>query len=391
MISIAVLGYGTVGSGVVDVVKNNCAQIKNTLGDDVKVKYVLDIREFENLPELVHDINIILNDPDIKIVCETMGGKKPAFEFTKSALERGISVCTSNKELVDAHGVELSNIARENNCSYLFEASVGGGIPILRALREACGQEKITAVIGILNGTCNYILTKMKSGVDFEDALKEAQEKGFAERNPSADVEGHDTARKIAILASLVSGKRVSYENIVCEGITGITARDFKYAEKLSMSVKLLGLFEPENKFILTAPFLIPSEHALYNINGVFNGILIRGNMVDDLMFYGRGAGKLPTASAVVADVIECARENKNIPNGLSPEILKLGDINNRSCKFFVRVNNKAKALENFNNITEIDCGFDDEFAFITEPMTGFEFDKKISDVGLKNKLRLLS
>ena len=390
MIDVAVLGYGTVGSGVVEVIKSNSEQIKNTLGEEVRVKYILDIREFENVPELVNDINIILNDPDVKIVCETMGGKKPAFEFTRSALEKGKSVCTSNKELVDAHGVELTQIAREHNCSYLFEASVGGGIPILRALREACGQEKIISVMGILNGTCNYILTKMKSGAEFNDVLKEAQAKGFAERNPSADIEGHDTARKIAILGSLVSGCRVSYENIKCEGITNISARDFAYAEKLGMSIKLLGLFENDNKYILTAPFLISSEHALYNVNDVFNGILIRGNMVDNLMFYGRGAGKLPTASAVVADVIECAREQRFINNGLTGAEIKLNNIDDRAFKFFVRVSDKENALKKFSNVQEISCGFNDEFAFITDFITGREFEEKISGLSVKNKLRLL-
>ena len=390
MINVAVFGYGTVGSGVVEVIKNNAEQIKKAAGEEVKVKYILDIREFENVPELVNDINIILNDPEVKIVCETMGGKKPAYDFTRLALEHKKSVCTSNKELVDAHGVELTRIARENNCSYLFEASVGGGIPILRSLREACGQEKIIAIMGILNGTCNYILTKMKSGADFDDVLKEAQAHGFAERNPSADIEGHDTARKIAILASLVSGCRVSYENIKCEGITKISARDFAYAEKLGMSIKLLGLFENDNKYILTAPFLISNEHALYNVNDVFNGILVRGNMVDNLMFYGRGAGKLPTASAVVADVIECAREKKFVDNGLTGAEIKLNDINDRAFKFFVRVSNKEDALKRFSNVQEIAANFNDEFAFITDLMSGREFDEKISGLDVKNSLRLL-
>ena len=205
MINIAILGYGNIGSGVGEVIEKNCAEIKRVLGDTLHVKYFLDIRD---IPGVVNDINVIVNDPDIKVVCETMGGKEPAYTYTHLALERGISVCSSNKELVDAYGTELSAIAREHNCSYLFEASVGGGIPIIRPLRESCAHEKITLIAGILNGTCNYILTNMKAGKDFATALKEAQDKGFAERNPAADVEGHDTARKIAILASLVSGKK---------------------------------------------------------------------------------------------------------------------------------------------------------------------------------------
>ena len=313
MINVAILGLGTVGSGVAEVIEQNQNEIKKALGDNLHVKYILDIRD---IPGVVNDINIIVNDPDIKVICETMGGKEPAYTYTHLALERGISVCTSNKELVDAYGVELSSIAREHHCSYLFEASVGGGIPLLRTIREACGQEKISQIAGILNGTCNYILTNMKAGKDFATALKEAQEKGFAERNPAADVEGHDTARKIAILASLVSGKKFSYEQVECEGITNITPEDFAQAEAKGMSIKLLGVYNAENSSIIVAPFLVRNSHPLYNVNDVFNGVMLHGNMVDNLMFYGRGAGKLPTASAVVSDVIECAKNiGKNINN----------------------------------------------------------------------------
>ncbi len=314
MINIAILGLGTVGGGVAEVVEKNSEEIKRAAGDTVRVKYILDIRD---IPGAVKDINAIVNDPEVKVVCETMGGKEPAYTYTKLALEHGISVCTSNKELVDAHGVELSGIARKHNCSYLFEASVGGGIPILRTLRESCGHENITKIAGILNGTCNYILTNMKNGKDFAEALAEAQAKGFAERNPAADVEGHDTARKIAILASLVSGKKYSYEQVECEGITNITRYDFAYAEERGMSIKLLGVYDANQGSVIVAPHLVPNTSVLYGVNDVFNGILIHGTQVDNLMFYGRGAGKLPTASAIVADVIECIREQgRNIPNG---------------------------------------------------------------------------
>ena len=324
MINIAILGLGTVGGGVAEVIEKNQAEIKKVLGENLHVKYILDIRD---LPGVVKDINTIINDPDIKVICETMGGKEPAYTYTHLALERGISVCTSNKELVDAHGVELSAIAREHKCSYLFEASVGGGIPLLRTIREACGHEKISKIAGILNGTCNYILTNMKAGKDFSDALKEAQEKGFAERNPAADVEGHDTARKIAILASLVSGKKISYEQVECEGITNVTSEDFAQAEAQGMSIKLLGVYDAENNSVIVAPHLVPKESPLYNVNGVFNGVMVCGNMVDNLMFYGRGAGKLPTASAVVSDVIECARNiGKNINNNFAD--LELSNVN---------------------------------------------------------------
>ena len=325
MINIAILGFGTIGSGVAEVVEQNQAEIQKILGgENLHVKYVLDVRD---IPGVVKDIETIINDPDVKIICETMGGKEPAYTYTHLALERGISVCTSNKELVDAHGVELSAIAREHHCSYLFEASVGGGIPLLRTIREACGHEKISKIAGILNGTCNYILTNMKDGKEFDEALKEAQAHGYAEKNPAADVEGHDTARKIAILASLISGKKISYEQVDCEGITNVTAEDFTNAEAYGMSIKLLGVYDSEANTVLVAPHLIPKDNPLYNINGVFNGVLIHGNMVDDLLFYGRGAGKLPTASAVISDVIECAKNiGKNINNGFCD--LEPGNVN---------------------------------------------------------------
>ena len=337
MINIAILGLGTVGGGVAEVIEKNQNEIKKTLGDNLHVKYILDIRD---LPGVVKDINVIVNDPDIKVICETMGGKEPAYTYSHLALEHGISVCTSNKELVDAHGVELSSIAKSHNCSYLFEASVGGGIPVLRTLREACGHEKISYIAGILNGTCNYILTNMKAGKDFDTALKEAQEKGFAERNPAADVEGHDTARKIAILASLVSGKKFSYEQVECTGITKITQEDFAEAEKNKMSIKLLGVYDAQNNSVNVAPYLVPEKHILYGVNDVFNGIFVKGNHVDNLMFYGRGAGKLPTASAVVSDVIECAKNlGRNIDNNfvdLMPAAVGKVPENNSGYKFRV-------------------------------------------------------
>lgn len=329
MINIAILGFGTIGSGVAEVVEKNQNEIQKITGENLHVKYVLDIRD---IPGAVKDIDTIINDPDIKVICETMGGKEPAYTYTHLALERGISVCSSNKELVDAHGVELSAIAREHHCSYLFEASVGGGIPLLRTIREACGHEKISKIAGILNGTCNYILTNMRDGKEFDAALKEAQEKGYAERNPAADIEGHDTARKIAILASLVSGKKISYEQVDCEGITNITAEDFVNAEAYGMSIKLLGVYDAEANTVITAPYLVKNDSPLYNVNGVFNGVMVKGNMVDELMFYGRGAGKCPTASAVVSDVIECVKNlGRNIDNGFAD--LEPGSVNKAPAK----------------------------------------------------------
>ncbi|MCR5347684.1 MAG: homoserine dehydrogenase [Fretibacterium sp.] len=314
--NIAVLGFGTVGSGVVELVDKNQAEVRAAAGGEVYVKYILDIRDFPESPyagRIVRDVDVILNDPDVDVVCETMGGKEHAFTFTKAALEKGKSVCTSNKELVDAHGVELTAAAKAHKCSYLFEASVGGGIPLLRTLREGLKQEKILSVVGILNGTCNYILTRMdRENMDFAVALSQAQANGFAERNPDADVKGYDTARKLAILASLISGKHVGYEQIPCSGITKVDVSALKKARAQGKAIKLLGICrkDPETGELsaVTAPCLVPESNPLYGVNDVFNAVLINGSMVGDVMLYGRGAGKLPTASAVVSDVIECIR-----------------------------------------------------------------------------------
>ena len=242
---IAVMGYGTIGSGVVDVLRINKDKIAERAGEEIEVKYVLDLREFEGDPVqeiLVHDVDTIINDPEVAIVCETMGGERPAYDFTKRALEKGKSVCTSNKELVEKHGAELIKLAKANNCSYLFEASVGGGIPVIRPLCTSLAQEEIESITGILNGTTNYILSKMENeGLAFEDVLKRAQEKGYAEKDPTADIEGHDPCRKIAILTSLALGKQVDYRDIYTEGITKITKTDIEYAKALHASIKLLG------------------------------------------------------------------------------------------------------------------------------------------------------
>ena len=245
MVQVAVLGYGTVGSGVVEVIEKNKAEINKKSGEEINIKYILDLRDFPGDPyedKVVHDVELILNDPEVKIICETMGGLKPAYDFTRRALLSGKSVCTSNKELVAAHGPELIQVAHANQCNYLFEASVGGGIPIIRPLNYSLTAEKIDAITGILNGTTNYILSKMeKEGADFDDVLKEAQEKGYAERNPEADIKGYDACRKIAILSSLMSGKSINYEEIYTEGITEISATDFVYAQALGRTVKLLA------------------------------------------------------------------------------------------------------------------------------------------------------
>ncbi len=312
---VAVMGYGVVGSGVCEVIRVNAESLAKKVGDKVEVKYVLDIRQFdESDPQystITNDFNKILNDPEISVVAEVMGGATFAYDYTKKLLLAGKSVCTSNKELVATHGTELLKIAEENGANYLFEASVGGGIPIIRPLYSCLAANEITKITGILNGTTNYILTKMfNEGMDFETVLKEAQAKGYAEKDPTADVEGIDACRKIAILSSLVFGKFVDSNKIKTIGISNIDSDDVKYAEKLNSVIKLIGQAEKidDKVYVSVEPRLIKKESSLANVNDVFNGIVVNGNAIGEVVFYGPGAGKLPTASAVVADIIDCLR-----------------------------------------------------------------------------------
>ena len=273
MINISVLGYGTVGSGVVEVLNTNQESINKKAGNEINVKYVLDLRDFEGDPiqeKVVHDYSVIVNDPDVQIIVETMGGTNPAYQFVKEALEKGKSVCTSNKELVAKHGAELLEIARANKVNFLFEASVGGGIPIIRPLNQSLTADEIEEITGILNGTTNYILTKMSTeGSDFDTVLKDAQAKGYAERNPEADVEGYDACRKIAILTSLAYGMQVDYEDIYTEGITKITDKDITYAKALNASIKIFGTSKKvdDKVYAMVAPMMIDSKHPLYSVN----------------------------------------------------------------------------------------------------------------------------
>ncbi|MDE6993193.1 MAG: homoserine dehydrogenase [Lachnospiraceae bacterium] len=401
MIHVAVLGYGTVGSGVVEVIETNKEAIDKRSAANLNIKYILDLRDFPGDPyenKVVHEYDIILNDPEVAIICETMGGLHPAYEFSKQALLAGKSVCTSNKELVASHGPELIRIARENHCNYLFEASVGGGIPIIRPLNYSLTAEKIDSITGILNGTTNYILTKMdKEGADFEEVLKEAQDKGYAERNPEADVEGYDACRKIAILSSLMCGKNVGYEEIYTEGITKISSRDFLYAKQMDKSIKLLAMSRDREDgfFAMVAPFLIPRSHPLYSVNGVFNAVYVHGNMLGDSMYYGRGAGKLPTASAVVSDVVDCARHlGKTVMCFWENEDVRVADIETDQGKYFVRVDSgrREAVMEAFGALAEISVGISEEFAFITQVMTEREFNEKIKKAGgCINRIRMLS
>ena len=403
MIQIAVMGYGTVGSGVVEVLNTNQASIDKRVGEAVRVKYVLDLRDFPGDPVesvLVHDFETIVNDPEVKVVVEVMGGVEPAYTFTKRCLLAGKSVCTSNKALVAAHGAELLQIAKDKNLNYLFEASVGGGIPIIRPLQTCLTADEIVEISGILNGTTNYILTNMTyGGANFDDALKDAQEKGYAERNPEADVEGHDACRKIAILTSLVSGKRVDFEDIYTEGITKVTAEDIKYADKLGRVIKLLAMSKKEadgKYYAMVAPFLIDAANPLYSVNGVFNAIFVEGNMLGDSMFYGSGAGKLPTASAVAADVVDaCKNLNENLGFYWSDEKLVLGDTKDDKRRFLVRVKGDAqadaaamKAL--FGSVDLVDAGVEGEFGFVTGELSEAEYAERAAKTdAILNRIRV--
>ena len=381
-----------------EVIEKNKAEINKKSGEELNVKYILDLRDFPGDPyedKVVHDVNMILDDPEVKIICETMGGLKPAYDFTKKALSLGKSVCTSNKELVAAHGPELIRVAHENKCNYLFEASVGGGIPIIRPLNYSLTAEKIDAITGILNGTTNYILTKMdREGADFEAVLKEAQEKGYAERNPEADVEGYDACRKIAILSSLMCCKNVKYEEIYTEGITKITATDFVYARAMGRTIKLLAQSkEVDGKlFAMVAPFMISRDNPLYMVNDVFNAVCVHGNMLGDSMYYGKGAGKLPTASAVVSDVVDCARHiGKVIMCFWDDEDVKVSDVSEARRAFFVRVDvaKEKEAIDTFKSVRVIEADVEGEFAFVTDVMSEKEFNEKADAVGIISRIRM--
>lgn len=401
MKNVAVMGYGTIGSGVVEILERNKETIAKKVGDTVSVKYVLDLREFPGTSvedKIVHDFSIIEKDPEVTMVIETMGGLKPAYAFVKASLEAGKHVATSNKALVAAYGTELLQIAREHNVNFLFEASVGGGIPVIRPLYTCLAGEEIEEITGILNGTTNYILTKMdKAGETFEAALREAQDLGYAERNPEADVEGHDTCRKIAILTAMATGHEVNYEHIYTEGITKITDVDFAYAESLGTSIKLLGSSRMEKgaAHAFVAPVMIGKDHPLYSVSDVYNGILVKGNMLGTSMFYGSGAGKLPTASAVIADIIEALiNEDKNVELGWDEQSLSISSMDTMSFRYFVRIKGiAAKRLkeveEVFGKVEGIELDHMDEFAFLTEVMTEKEYSRKAKELsGIRQRIR---
>lgn len=403
MVNIAVLGYGTVGSGVVEVINTNLESINKKAGRAINIKYVLDLRDFPGDPVediLVHDYDIILNDPEVRIVVEVMGGVEPAYTFVKQALLAGKSVCTSNKELVAKHGPELNEIARMNHINFLYEASVGGGIPIIRPLNTSLTADEIIEITAILNGTTNYILTKMaQEGLSFEQALKDAQALGYAERNPEADIEGYDACRKIAILSSLAYGNHVDFEEIYTEGISKITPEDIEYAKKMNYAIKLLASAnrDGENFYAMVAPFLVPVNHPLYPVNDVFNAIFVKGNVLGDVMFYGSGAGKLPTASAVVSDVVDAVKHlHCNIMSFWSSKKLELTKVDHDQRRFFVRLSGNKADRENeieklFGKVEYIEVeGIDGEFGFVTDKLSEEVFNEKSSSLdGFITRIRM--
>ena len=387
MVSIAVMGHGVVGSGVVEILLTHKQKLFSRLGEEIYVKKVLDLREFPDSPiadRFTKNFDEIINDLEIRVVVEVMGGLNPSYDYVKRCLKAGKSVVTSNKELVAAHGAELLEIARQENVNFLFEASVGGGIPIIRPMNQCLVANNVDEIAGILNGTTHFILTKMiEDGMQFEDALKLAQDLGFAERNPAADIEGHDACRKICILASLAFGKHVYPDAVHTEGITNITLEDVKFAEKFNCVIKLIGRVKrlPDGKIdIITAPMLVPEKSQLANIDYEFNGIMVRGDCTGDVVFYGKGAGKLPTASAVCADIVDSCMHLKRRrflywTDGDGSNII---DVNDSVFKMYLRVNGEnaaQKAEEIFGKITAIQdvkrC------AILTEAMTLSEFREK--------------
>lgn len=398
MISVAIMGHGVVGSGVAEILATHKQKLFAAIGEEINVKYILDLREFPDSPfadRFTKDFSLISEDIEVRVVVETMGGLHPAYEYVKECLSKGKSVVTSNKELVAAYGAELLAIASEQNANFLFEASVGGGIPIIRPINQCLVANNVSEIAGILNGTTNFILTKMiHEGMGFDEALKLAQELGYAERNPEADVEGHDACRKICILASLTFGKHIYPDAVHTEGITKITAADVEYAAVWGGVIKLIGSVKKLDKDtidIIVAPMFVPGNSQLANIDDVFNGVMVRGDCTGDVVFYGKGAGKLPTASAVVADIVDSIKHIK------SRKYLSWADSDNSSVLPFeksvramyvrgVTDDREAaydKAAAVFGDIHRLsrDNAPEGEIAFITEPLTYEEFESKLNEL----------
>ena len=412
IIKIAVMGFGVVGSGTVELFYKNKELLEKRSGNRMDIKYILDLRDFPDSPyadKLTKSFEDILNDPEISVVAELMGGKTFAYDYTKRLLSKGVSVVTSNKELVAAYGAELLRIAKENSCNYLFEASVGGGIPIIRPLHQCLAANRFERIAGILNGTTNYILTKMiYDQLSFDKALAQAQALGYAERDPSADVDGHDATRKLCILGSLAFGKHIYPEYVHRSGIREITLDDVEYAENAGYSIKLIGLIEntPEGIVATVCPRLVSINNPLSGVNDVYNAIMVTGDAVGDVLFYGRGAGKFPTASAVVADIVDAVKHR-------GKEIISLNWQDSEGREFIRRYKTAEVRIyariscENVDSLKELITGLfgyvdfiprkhrsDNELAFITPMMVESEIDKRLAAIAekaeLKKKIRLL-
>lgn len=402
MVNVAILGFGVVGSGVAEVLDTNERHIEGKVDDLIRLKYILDVRDFPDSPfagKVVHDFSVIEQDPEVSIVVETIGGAKAALDFTRRALQAGKSVITSNKELVAEHGCELLRLAQEKGVSYLFEASVGGGIPIIRPLNQCLAANEIEEITGILNGTTNYILTRMiRAGLSFDEALREAQANGYAEQDPTADIEGHDACRKICILAALAFGQHVYPDQVPTQGIRGVTLADVAYADSCGYKIKLLGraIREREGKLCaFVAPHLVPASNPLSGVEDVFNAISVTGNAIGDVMFYGRGAGKLPTASAVVADVIDIAKDLKTARCAVwgpgSRDLVVSSDI--LSSRWYVRgTASMDKVRAAFGEISPLARGGAPagETAFLTAPMTEPQVRARLEGMELHSLIRVL-
>lgn len=411
MVSVAILGHGVVGSGVAEILLTHKQKLFASVGEEIYIKHVLDLREFPDSPisdRFTKNFEDIVNDIDVRVVVEVMGGVNPAYDFVKRCLLAGKSVVTSNKELVATHGAELLNIAKDNNTNFLFEASVGGGIPIIRPMNQCLVANNVNEVAGILNGTTNFILTKMiNEGMDFDTALKIAQDLGYAERNPEADVEGHDACRKICILASLAYSKHIYPDAVHTEGITKITLDDVKYAAIWGGVIKLIGKVKKLDKDmidIVVAPMFVPNNSQLSSIEDVFNGIMVRGDCTGDVVFYGKGAGKLPTASAVVADVVDCVKhlENRKHLYWADSDNSSVIDYKESVTAMYIRANaqdteaayNKAKELFKDIHILENKDAKQGEIAFVCEPMKYGDILNNIdelnaSDIKVESAIRI--
>ena len=402
MVQVAILGFGTVGSGVAEVIRKNSAHIDEKVANEIRLKYILDVRSFPDSPFrdcFVNDFSVIEQDPEVDVVVETIGGATVAYDFTRRALAAGKSVVTSNKELVATHGYELIQLARSKGVSYLFEASVGGGIPIIRPISQCLAANELTGITGILNGTTNYILTRMiRAGLSFEAALKEAQDNGYAERDPSADIEGDDACRKICILSALAFGRHIYPEQVPTEGITRITLDDVAYARSGGYKIKLLGRAirrEDGRVCAYVGPHLVPESSPLSNVEDVFNAILVQGDAIGDVMFYGRGAGKLPTASAVVADVMDAAKHLKsrkylNWEEGGPDAVFELDTVESR---WYVRAKASREAVRDRLGDVEFlrrEGAAEGECAFLTAPFTQPALAERLQGLQAELTLRVM-